>query len=136
MTRRVLILDLKDDPALIAAYEAHHGPGAVPEAIVRSIHASGIEEMEIYRCGNRLVMMMETAAGFDPQAKAAADASDPAVIAWEELMDRYQQRLPWAPSSVKWLEAERIFVLPDPSGGSREATSSSSSSSSSSSGGP
>ena len=117
MTRRVLILDLKDDPALIAAYEAHHGPGAVPEAIVRSIRDSGIEEMHIYRCGNRLVMVMETSAGFDAAAKAAADAADPAVIAWEELMDRYQQRLPWAPPATKWMEAERIFALSEQSGG-------------------
>lgn len=113
MTRRVLILDLKDDPALIAAYEAHHRPGAVPEAIVRSIRASGIEAMEIHRCGNRLVMVMETAPGFDPHAKAAAD---PAVIAWEALMDCYQQRLPWAPPDVKWLEAERIFALSEQPG--------------------
>jgi L-rhamnose mutarotase len=111
MTRRVLILDLKDDPELIAAYEAHHAPGAVPEAIVRSIRASGIEAMDIYRSGDRLVMVMETAPGFDPEAKAAADAADPAVIAWEELMDRYQQRLSWAPPDTKWLEAARIFSL-------------------------
>jgi L-rhamnose mutarotase len=117
VTRRVLILDLKDDPALIAAYEAHHGPGAVPEAIVGSIRAAGILEMEIYRSGNRLVMVMEAGPGFDPEAKAAADAADPAVIAWEELMDRYQQRLPWAPPSTKWLHAEKIFALSEQSGG-------------------
>lgn len=111
MTRRVLILDLKEDPELIATYEAYHRPGGVPEAILNSIRASGIEEMEIFRSGNRLVMLMETGSGFDPQAKAAADAADPAVIAWEELMDRYQQRLPWAPAGVKWLEADRIYAL-------------------------
>jgi L-rhamnose mutarotase len=116
MTRRVLILDLDDDPELIAAYEAHHRPGGVPDAILRSIRASGIEEMEIHRCGNRLVMVMKTAAGFDPQAKAAADAADPAVIAWEELMDRYQRRLPWGPPDVKWQEAERIFALSEHAG--------------------
>lgn len=125
MTRRVLILDLKDDPALIAAYEEHHGPGAVPEAIVRSIRASGIEQMDIYRSGNRLVMVIETTADFDPQAKAAADASDPAVIAWEELMDNYQQRLPWAPPGVKWLEAGRIFALSEQPGVSPDAGNSS-----------
>ncbi len=110
MTRRVLILDLQDDPELIAAYEAYHRPGGVPEAILHSIRASGIEEMEIFRSGNRLVMLMEAGPGFDPQAKAAADVAEP-VIAWEELMDRYQQRLPWAPPGVKWLEAGRIFAL-------------------------
>lgn len=111
MTRRVLILDLKDNPELIAAYEAYHRPGGVPEAILRSIRAAGIEEMEIYRSGCRLVMLMETGSGFDPETKAAAAAADPAVVAWEELMDRYQQRLPWAPAGVKWLEAARIFAL-------------------------
>lgn len=111
MTRHVLILDLKDDPELIAAYEAYHRPGAVPGPIVQSIRAGGIEEMEIHRCGNRLVMVMETAPEFDAQAKAAADAADPDVIAWERLMDLYQQRLPWAPPDTKWVEAERIFAL-------------------------
>lgn len=111
MSRRVLILDLKDDPDLIAAYEAHHRPGAVPEAVLASIRESGIEEMEIYRSGNRLVMVIESSDDFDPAAKAAADAADPAVIAWEELMDRYQQRLPWAAAGAKWVEAGRIFAL-------------------------
>jgi L-rhamnose mutarotase len=109
MTRRVLILDLRDDPELIALYEAHHRPGAVPAAVLDSIRAAGIEDMEIHRCGNRLVMLMETSADFDPAAKAAA--ADPAVVAWEELMDRYQQRLAWAPPGAKWLEARRIFAL-------------------------
>jgi L-rhamnose mutarotase len=109
--RRVLILDLKDDPELIADYERYHAPGGVPSAILESIRASGIEEMEIYRCGNRLVMLMTTSAQFDPEAKAAADAADPDVVAWEALMDRFQQRLPWAPASVKWMEADRIFAL-------------------------
>jgi L-rhamnose mutarotase len=116
MTRRVLLLDLHDDPALIAAYEAHHRPGAVPEPILRGIRTSGIEEMEIHRCGNRLVMVIETSADFDPEVKSAADAADPAVIAWEELMDRYQQRLPWAPQGVKWLPAKRIFALSEQAG--------------------
>ena len=67
--------------------------------------------MDIHRCGNRLVMVIETSVAFDPQAKAAADAADPEVVAWEEAMDRYQQRLPWAPPGAKWLEATRIFAL-------------------------
>jgi L-rhamnose mutarotase len=116
VTRRVLILDLKDDPALIAAYEAHHRPGSVPEAIVRSIRTGGIVEMDIHRSGNRLVMVMETTEDFDPERKATTDATDPEVIAWEELMDQFQQRLPWAPPGTKWVEAERIFALSEQPG--------------------
>jgi len=111
MTRRVLILDLADDPELIAAYEDHHRPGAVPAPIVASIREAGIAGMEIHRSGNRLVMVMETDEGFDPAAKAAADAADPEVAAWEALMSRYQRPVPWAPPGAKWVEAERIFSL-------------------------
>lgn len=116
MSRRVLVLDLKDDPELIARYEAHHRAGAVPEAVVRSIREAGIEEMEIFRSGNRLVMLLETAESFDPETKATADAANPDVRAWEELMDRFQQPLPWAPAGTKWVEADRIFALSDQSG--------------------
>jgi len=109
--RRLLLLDLKDDPALIAAYEDWHRPGRVPQAVRDSIRAAGIVGLEIYRSGNRLAMVMETGPGFDPAAKAAADASDPDVVAWETLMSQFQQPLPWAEPGEKWLAAERIFML-------------------------
>lgn len=109
--RRILLLDLKDDPSLIAAYEAWHRPGAVPGSVTTSIRGAGIEAMDIYRTGNRLVMVMETTADFDASRKAAADAADPEIVAWEELMNRFQQALPWAAAGEKWVEAERIFAL-------------------------
>ena len=109
--RHVLLLDLIGDPALIARYEAWHAAGAVPAAVTRSIRASGIAAMDIYRRGNRLVMVMEAAAGFDPDAKAAADAADPDVRAWEALMDGFQRPLPDAAPGEKWARAGRIFSL-------------------------
>lgn len=111
MARHVLLLDLRDDPDLIARYEAHHAPGAVPAPITRSIRSAGIDAMEIYRSGNRLVMVMETGEDFDPDAKAAADSASPDVIAWEKAMDAFQQALPWAQPGQKWTPATRIFSL-------------------------
>ena len=111
MRRHVLMLDLRNDPGLIARYEEHHAAGAVPSPIVESIRAAGIEAMDIYRSGNRLVMIMETRDGFDAEAKAAADRSDPEVIAWEAAMDEFQQRLPWAEPGQKWVPANRIFSM-------------------------
>jgi L-rhamnose mutarotase len=67
--------------------------------------------MDIYRSGNRLVMLMETGPGFDPAAKAAADVADPAVQAWEAQMDGVQRPLPWAAPDAKWTLATRIFSL-------------------------
>jgi L-rhamnose mutarotase len=109
--RHILILDLRDDPGLIARYEAHHAAGAVPTPIVRSIRDAGIDAMEIYRSGNRLVMVMETNEAFDAEAKAEADRTDPNVIAWERAMDAFQQALPWAAPGQKWVPAARIFDL-------------------------
>ncbi|UAK23049.1 L-rhamnose mutarotase [Sphingomonas nostoxanthinifaciens] len=111
MARQVLLLDVVDDPAAIARYEAWHAAGALPPAIGRSIRSAGIEAMEIYRSGTRLVMVMETAAWFDPAAKAAADAADPDVQAWETLMATVQHPVPSASPGEKWTTTARIFAL-------------------------
>ena len=109
--RQVRLLDLKEGSETIARYEAWHAAGAVPKPVIESIRAADIQSMEIYRSGNRLVMVMETGPAFDPSAHAAADASNPDVVAWEALMSQFQQPLPWAPEGQKWLEAKRIFSL-------------------------
>ena len=109
MKRYGLALDLKDDPALIEAYEAHHR--AVWPEILASIRDSGITGMEIYRTGNRMFMIMETEDDFSFEAKAAADAANPRVQEWEELMWSYQQALPGAKPGEKWRLMERIFDM-------------------------
>ena len=110
MTRRhCLALDLKDDPDLIAEYERHHRE-VWPE-ITRSIRESGIEDMEIYRIGNRLFMVMEVLEDFSFEAKAEADRTDPRVQEWEALTWRFQQPLPGAGPGEKWIRMERIFKL-------------------------
>ena len=111
MPRLYYALDLRDDAAAIAEYEGWHRPGMVWPEILASIRDAGIEEMEIFRSGNRLVMMMQVPADYDAAAKAAADAANPRVQAWEQLMDRYQQRLPWAKPGEKWVAMRGIFSL-------------------------
>ena len=107
--RWCLALDLRDDPALIAEYCRLH-ERIWPE-IADSIRDAGIVAMEIWRTGNRLVMVMETDARFDPQAKAMSDASNAKVQEWEQLMWRFQQPLPWAAVGQKWVPMEQIFGL-------------------------
>lgn len=113
-TRRCFTVDLADERAAIDAYRRWHAPGGPPVEVIRSIRASGIVSMEIWLSGNRLFMIMETEAGFSPEAKAAADAADPAVQAWEALMNTFQRPVPWSPE-IKWAPAERIFDLAEQS---------------------
>ncbi len=109
MKRYTLTLDLKDDPALIAEYEAYHRE-VWPE-IMDSIRQAGITNMEIYRLGNRLFMIMETEDDFSFEKKAAMDAANPKVQEWEALMWRYQQSLPMAKPGEKWMLMDKIFEL-------------------------
>ncbi|HEX4487939.1 MAG TPA: L-rhamnose mutarotase [Terriglobales bacterium] len=108
--RFCLALDLKDDANLIAEYERFH-ESVWPE-IVESIKSSGIEDMEIYRLGTRMFMIMEVNESFSPAAKANADQVNPKVVEWEALMWKFQQALPGAKPGEKWLPMKRIFKLP------------------------
>ncbi|MDE5493856.1 L-rhamnose mutarotase [Elizabethkingia meningoseptica] len=109
MKKYALALDLKDDENLIRQYEEYHQQ-VWPE-ILESITASGIQNMEIYRTGNRLFMTMEVTDDFSFEAKAAADEANPKVQEWEKLMWDYQQALPNAKPGEKWILMDKIFSL-------------------------
>ena len=109
MKRFCLALDLKNDAQAIAQYEAYHK--AVWPEIIDSIKSSGIEQMQIYRVQNRLIMLIEASDDFSFEQKAALDAQNPKVQQWEALMDQFQQRIPGAPQGAKWALAEPIFNL-------------------------
>ena len=111
MSWQCLALDLRDDPALIAEYERWHRSEFVWPEVVRSIREAGILDMQIFRTGNRLVMLMRVAPEFDAGAKAKADAANERVQAWETLMSGFQQPLPWAEAGQKWVPMHRIFDL-------------------------
>ncbi|MFT3936299.1 MAG: L-rhamnose mutarotase [Chitinophagaceae bacterium] len=109
--RYCLALDLVNDEKLIAEYEAYHS-NVWPE-IKKSIVDGGIKDMEIYRTGNRLFMIMETSDGFSFEKKAAMDDSNPKVQEWEQLMWKFQSALPWAKPGEKWILMDKIFNLQD-----------------------
>lgn len=110
--RHCLALDLHDDPALIAQYDAHHH--AVWPDVLAHLRTQGVLELEIFRLGTRLVMVMDTDdAVFDPAAMAAAERDDPRLREWEELMWRFQAPTPWTPEGTKWTPMQTIFRLSD-----------------------
>ncbi len=109
MKRYCFTCDLKDDPALIAEYEAYHR--AVWPEILDSIRRSGILDMTIYRFGNRMFMIMDTRDDFSLEEKGKLDAADIRVGEWETLMWKYQQEVPGAQPREKWVQMDQIFKL-------------------------
>jgi len=109
MKQYALALDLKDDPQLIVEYEQYHRQ-VWPEVLAAIRHV-GIEEMQIFRTANRMFMLMETSDDYDPQRAAAYFESDAKSQQWEQLMDKFQQRLVWAPADEKWVPMDCCFQL-------------------------
>lgn len=109
MKRFTLALDLVDDPVLIAEYEKLHE--RIADDIAKSITDAGITEMEIYRIGNRLFMIMETDDDFSFERKSEMDVNNPKVQAWEAFVWKYQQALPMAKAGEKWMLMSQIFKL-------------------------
>ena len=109
MARYCLTLDLKPDAALIAEYEKYHE--VVWPEIKKSISDSGITNMEIYRFGNRLFMIMETHESFSFEKKRTMDAGNEKVQEWETLMWNYQQPVKGALNGEKWVLMSKIFQL-------------------------
>ncbi|HEV3221647.1 MAG TPA: L-rhamnose mutarotase [Puia sp.] len=107
MKQYCLACDLKDDESHIMAYDEYH-KNVWPE-IKDSLQQAGIHEMEIYRTGNRLFMIIQVNSDFSFEKKAAMDLINPIVQQWESLMSEFQKQIPWAKPHVKWVLMDRVF---------------------------
>ena len=107
--RYCFALDLIDDSDRIAEYESHHAH-IWPE-VRDSFRRAGIENVELYRSGNRLFMLLDTNEHFSFDKKKKIDDEDPVVQKWEALMSTYQQPLPWAKPGEKWVLMKTLFKL-------------------------
>ena len=111
-TKRLLFaLDLKDDAQLIAEYEHYHKSDVIWPEIVAGIKECNILEMDIYRVGNRLLMVLETNDEFDLTKDFERMWTLPRQKEWAELMLKFQQRLPFAKDDEHWVFMKQIFNL-------------------------
>lgn len=109
MKRYCQALDLVDDAQKISEYVEWH-KRIWPE-VAAHIRRTGVEQMEIWRVGTRLFMIMDVNDAFDPERAQAMAAANPRIAAWEDMMWRYQLATPWATPGQKWVPMERIFDL-------------------------
>lgn len=109
MNAQVLMVDLKDAPAVVETYLEHHRR-AWPE-VLRSLKAAGVLTLDIYILDRRLVMIVDTG-DRDPHACLAAHAaSGPRVAEWETLMREMQQPSPGTPPGEWWAAMRPVFSL-------------------------
>lgn len=106
-------LDLKDDATLIEQYRALHSRELHWKEIRDGIKAVGILEMELYICGNRLFMIVDTPLDFDWDSAMAKLATLPRQAEWEDTVAVFQACRPGSTSAQKWTLMERMFKLYD-----------------------
>lgn len=108
MNRHVLTVDLKDDPAVIATYLEYHC--RIWPEVVGSLRAVGVEGMEIFLLGRRLVMIVETEKDL-PTILGAHATSHPRVAEWEALMKSMQEPVADAAAGEWWAPMRPVFRL-------------------------
>jgi L-rhamnose mutarotase len=106
-----LTLDLKDDDDLIREYESYHAPGKVWPEVIDSIRESGILDMQIYRTGTQLIMVISVTESFNFDDKARRDRENSRVLEWERLMARFQRIDDAMSADAKWRGVKNIFDI-------------------------
>ena len=107
MKRFCQSLELINDNNLISKYiDAHKN--VWPE-IIEGQREVGILDMQIYRKGCHLFMIMDTVDDFDFEKDMARLATLPRQAEWEAYVSQFQGCSPDAPSAQKWQLMQRIF---------------------------
>ena len=108
--RYVFTVNLSDEPGVVDIYTRYHRD-VWPE-VQASLRRVGVEQMEIYLLGRRLIMIVEMRDGLDYRAAFKAHASSsPRVAEWERLMKTLQQPPPEARGGEWWAAMELVFQL-------------------------
>jgi L-rhamnose mutarotase len=111
--RTCLALDLQDDQSLIATYEEYHSPDGIWPGIPEGIREAGILDMQIYRIGTRLFMIVDFDDNTSLKAAFEKMGQMPGQSEWAKLMNSFQKKLPEAPDGQYWAVMKPVFLLND-----------------------
>ena len=107
MKRYCQCLQLVDDEVMIQKYCDVHKH--VWSEIIEGQRQVGILDMQIYRKGRSLFMIMDTVDDFDFEKDMARLATLPRQAEWEAYVSQFQGCSANARSDEKWQQMERIF---------------------------
>ena len=101
------VLDLKDDPKIIAEYEEYHR-NVWPE-VLEALKGIGIERMEIFRSGNHLFMYLTVPDDFELGRDFKSYEGTKRNEEWQQIMSSFMQKVPEANDSELWHVATLAF---------------------------
>jgi L-rhamnose mutarotase len=98
-------------------YEEWHQPGKTPSEIISFFRNEGVEDLQIYRIGNRLFMILDLSDKVSAGEFSEAGLVNSDVQAWGNRMAIFQQPLGLSGEaqslSPSWLAMSRLFNLKD-----------------------
>lgn len=100
----------------MATYEHYHQPNHIWPEIPAGIREAGILDMQIYRIGSRLFMIVDYRADTSLRAAFEKMATMPRQPEWAALMAQFQKKLPEAQPGEHWALMEPVFLLDDCAG--------------------
>lgn len=110
--RHCFALDLVDETSSIRAYEEWHQPGKTPSEVIAFFRSQGVEDLQIYRTGNRLFMILDLEDKVGMSEFAGAGAANSDMQAWADRMSAFQQSIAAAhSSSPSWVAMSKLFNL-------------------------
>jgi L-rhamnose mutarotase len=109
MKRYCQTLELLDDPDMIRKYcDVHKNVWA---EVMEGQKQVGILDMQIFRRGTHVFMIMDTVDDFDFERDMARLADLPRQAEWEAFVAQFQGCAADARSDEKWQPMERMFHL-------------------------
>ena len=104
-----MILNLRDDPAVIEQYKEHHRD-VWPE-VLEGLKSIGISKMKIFIHGRNLFMYLEAPDDFDLERDFPRYMESPRAVAWDRLMRQFQEPVARAKEGEWWAGMEEVFDL-------------------------
>lgn len=96
---------------MIADYERAHRQEHFWPEITQGMKEVGILDMEIYRYGTVLFMIMDTVVEFDHDRAMQQLAAKPRQSEWEAYVAQFQQTDADASADEKWQLLDRIYTM-------------------------
>ncbi len=110
MNRHVFTVNLKDDSESVEAYTRYHR--AVWPEVQASLKRVGVQQMDIYLLGHRLVMVVEMRDGLDYRTAFKSHVSSSQRVAeWERLMTSLFEPPADAHAGEWWALMDPVFHM-------------------------